>query len=264
MTLSHQPIKDKIAAQFSRAATRYNQLAKVQNEIAQDAIGLLPKHSDSVLDIGCGTGRYSQNLGSLCEQLVAIDLAMGMLSVAKKQTIGTPAQWIQGDAEHLPLQSSSIDTVFSSMALQWCKQPLIVMQEVSRVLKPGGRAVLAIMCEGSLHELQQSWAELDSAKHVNRFASSSTWQNAGETAELKVESVQRQYVSYHPTIRSLLASIKGIGANVLLDTGSEKGQQTPMTRASLKQLELIYQHKFADNGQLPLSYQVCYLSCSKK
>lgn len=262
--------KLRIAQQFSRAANTYNYAADVQLDIAFDAIDELPAHGKNGLDIGCGTGRISQQVATKCEQLIAMDLAFGMLTYAKQDVViqDAPISWIQGDAECLPIADQSLDTVFSSMALQWACDQYQVMSEIARVMAPHASAVLAIMCDGSFYELNDSWRSIDSQRHINRFASADTWYHAAKAQGLQVTMTEKVYVTWHANVRQLLASIKSIGANVLLDDQgpselSQNGLRRTLNRHTLHHLETNYQQKHAENMQLPLTYKVCFLQCSK-
>ncbi|MCF2949756.1 methyltransferase domain-containing protein [Paraglaciecola aquimarina] len=256
--------KSRIAQQFSRAAKSYDSAAKVQLDIATDALDLVIGSTGTLLDIGCGTGRNSPALANKCERLIALDLAFGMLSYAQSNSAvdGHNTSWLQGDAEHLPIQNYSVDRLFSSMVLQWCGDQHKVMSEVNRVLTNGGQAVLAIMCDGSFSQLNQSWLHLDKNKHVNDFAKAQVWQQAGLAQGLKVKVSKKQYVTWHADLRQLLSSIKAIGANVVLPKQEGSGLKR-FNRHTLQNLETVYHELFAENGQLPLTYQVCYLQCIK-
>jgi malonyl-CoA O-methyltransferase len=262
--------KIRIAQQFSRAARTYNSAADVQLDIAFDAMAYVSAHYQSGLDIGCGTGRISQQLSSRCDKLIAMDLAFGMLTYAKQNNppSDTSICWLQGDADSLPMADNSVDIVFSSMALQWSDNPQKVMSEITRVMKSGANAVLAIMCDGSFKQLNDSWQKIDSRRHVNNFASAQTWLAAAKAKGLQVTMQEKQYVTWHPNIRLLLSSIKSIGANVLLTSQDPDGSPKPesrnaFNRHTLQHLETYYQQQYAENMQLPLTYHVCFLQCNK-
>ncbi len=268
MTVTYsQHNKQRIARQFSRAATTYDSAADVQLDIAFEAMNLLPKQANKVLDIGCGTGRISQTLAGRYGAIVAMDLAFGMLNFAQQQNTqqSNSIQWLQGDAESLPLANNSVDLVFSSMALQWCCNQQQVMAEVNRVLSKQGQAVLAIMCDGSFIELNHCWRQIDNQRHINQFATATSWKVAAKQQGLQVEMLQSSFTTWHSGIRALLGSIKDIGANVLLEakfTQLEK-VKSALNRTSLQQLEQFYQQEYAQASQLPLTYQVCFLHCTK-
>jgi malonyl-CoA O-methyltransferase len=103
---------------------------------------------------------------------------------------------------------------------------------------------------------------------VNNFASAQTWYDAATSQGLQVSMQQKQYVTWHANIRQLLSSIKSIGANVLLTNQNLPVQSKPeiknvFNRYKLQHLETYYQQKYAENMQLPLTYQVCFLHCNK-
>lgn len=255
-------LKARIARQFSRAASHYDQAAQIQAEIAHDAMALLGPHYASLLDIGCGTGRSSGQLRAMSDQLLAMDLAEGMLVHARNQSAlqgGLPIHWLRGDAENLPLASTSLNGVYSSMVLQWCENIPKICSEIFRVLQPGGHGVLAIMCEGSMDELQSCWQTLDNQRHVNQFANHQLWQRRALEAGFEVQCRQKSYITWHKNVRDLLGSIKQIGANVVTATGNH----APLNRQSLAELEAHYQGKYARNGRLPLTYQICFIQLRK-
>ncbi|MEP1445083.1 MAG: methyltransferase domain-containing protein [Paraglaciecola sp.] len=274
MTSTTIPSRNKmrIAQQFSRAANTYNSAADVQLDIAFDALTYLPSHYKNGLDIGCGTGRISQRLSNRCDRLVAMDLAFGMLQYAQQnEVVADPSIcWLQGDADSLPLADDSVDMLFSSMVLQWADNQQKVMAEINRVMSSGATAILAIMCDGSFKQLNDSWLNIDSERHVNNFATAQSWCDAAKQQGLQVNMYEKQYVTWHQGIKPLLASIKSIGANVVLTSQNSTAtnstfsrSQSGFNRKKLQHLETYYQQQYAKNMQLPLTYQVCFLHCSK-
>jgi malonyl-CoA O-methyltransferase len=262
--------KTRIAQQFSRAAATYNSAADVQLDIAFEAMAQLTGKYQCGLDIGCGTGRISQQLAPKCERLLGMDLAFGMLDYAKQDchTKNLNIDWLQGDADNLPIADDSVDLIFSSMVLQWSDDPQKVMAEIARVMAHKSTAVLAIMCQGSFEQLNASWQSVDDQRHVNHFASANTWLEAALAQGLQVNMQEKAFLTWHTNIRQLLTSIKSIGANVVLNTESNTDEHKPsnkslLNRHTLQNLEDYYQQKFAKNLQLPLTYQVCFLHCIK-
>ena len=255
--------KDRVARQFSRAAHTYDQAAEVQVDIAVDAMSVLQKYYSNLLDIGCGTGRVSKLLTAKCDNLIAMDLAEGMLSYAAQKYSQpddkTNISWLLADAEDLPLLGNSMQAVFSTMALQWCQNIEQVCQEVYRVLKPNGHAVLAILCDGSMQELQQSWRAIDSHRHVNQFSSQQELHSMARSVGFTVQSHKQSYQSWHHNVRDVLGSIKAIGANVVTETGNH----APISRQMLHELQECYALEYACQGKLPLTYQVCFLQLFK-
>jgi malonyl-CoA O-methyltransferase len=262
MSEMHVAAKQRVAKQFSRAAMRYDQGAQVQIDIAFDAMQLVPFGLESILDIGCGTGRVTRQLlkhvGSRHDcQVSAVDIAEGMVRFAAKSE--SAISWFTADAESLPFQNNTFEHVFSTMALQWCTDLPEVFSEIKRVLQPQGSAILAIMSEGSFFELNQSWQAIDSLRRVNTFIQENDFAKHASAADLRVETFSKSYTTWHSNVKNLLGSIKQIGANVV----TMRQQQTALNRSTLEQLQKQYVDLFAQNGILPLTYKVTFIKCFK-
>ncbi|HEX7089682.1 MAG TPA: methyltransferase domain-containing protein [Longimicrobiales bacterium] len=95
------------------------------------------------LDLGCGTGRYARLLAAAgAGSVVGLDLSAGMLMRAARQG-PAGARWVLGDASVLPFRAASFDVVVSGLVLDHLPRLEPCFREVARVLRPGGRAVLA-------------------------------------------------------------------------------------------------------------------------
>ncbi|MCY7294001.1 methyltransferase domain-containing protein [Alteromonas sp. a30] len=260
-------LKQQIAKQFSVNALQYDTKAKVQAEIGADAVGLWGKHHcDTLLDLGCGTGSLTQQLKPFSKMSIGLDLSLGMLTFAQSRTKGvqcanqpTQINWIAGDADDLPLQSNSVDGVFSSMALQWSVNIGQCLAEIYRVCRPNSKVLLGIMSQGSLHELQACWQALDSAPHINRFLHSQSLLDYALSAGFRGQVIERRYQSWHNSVRDTMHSIKDIGAGIV----SEKRQITRLNKSRLAQMQGYYEQHFSQNGWLPLTYQLSFLELYK-
>lgn len=106
---------------------------------------------DVVVDLGCGTGaltRAAAHAAGSHGRVVGIDPSPEMLEQARRLTPPTgsaPIEYLNARAESLPVASASADVVVSSLAVHHMppEQRGIVMSEVSRVLRPGGRLLIA-------------------------------------------------------------------------------------------------------------------------
>jgi malonyl-CoA O-methyltransferase len=255
------PDKRQVAASFSRAAASYDSVAELQRDVGSQLLGRLPQDfvPQRWLDLGCGTGHFSRALGERFpgSHGVALDIAEGMLNHARP--LGGATYFVAGDAERLPLQDSSCDLIFSSLAVQWCADFDSVLSEAFRVLKPGGIFAFASLCVGTLFELRDSWREVDGMVHVNRFREFGVYQQLCAASGLRVVSLQNlAHVLYYPDVRSLTHELKALGAHNL-----NPGRPGGLTgRARILGLIEAYE-QFRQAQGLPATYQVVYAVLEK-
>ncbi len=96
-----------------------------------------------VLDVGCGTGVDLVRFARGGARAVGLDLAQSAVRLAQ-QNVGhqrLPARLLVGDGEHLPFADNQFDFVFAHGVVQYTADGRRLVEEVRRVLKPGGRAV---------------------------------------------------------------------------------------------------------------------------
>lgn len=103
----------------------------------------VPKGAVSeILDIGCGTGRYSTALAAhFNAPVIAIDPSERMLAEARKKATKS-VRYERASAESLPLPDASVDMVFMSMVFHHFDDPDQAVRECRRVLRPGGAVCL--------------------------------------------------------------------------------------------------------------------------
>jgi demethylmenaquinone methyltransferase / 2-methoxy-6-polyprenyl-1,4-benzoquinol methylase len=94
-----------------------------------------------ILDIGCGTGVLEEMDLFGCSEVVGIDITSGMLRLAQKKDLRSVCMLGLADAEHLPFADESFDLVVSCYVPKYCDTRTFV-EELARVLKPGGRVAL--------------------------------------------------------------------------------------------------------------------------
>ncbi len=104
---------------------------------------LKPFHGCRILDGGCGTGRYLRLLDPGLYRITAVDLSLGMLCRARRDT-GSRKEisWVQASVTCLPFQSGLFDRVMSSLVLDHIETPEHLFSQIAAVLKPRGRAVV--------------------------------------------------------------------------------------------------------------------------
>jgi len=110
------------------------------------------KASDRILDLGCGTGVLTRMIGDRLDgtaggESVGIDAAAKMIAVARKKRGGTNCRFEVMAAESLGFPDAAFDAVVSSLFFHHVPLDLKhkALSEACRVLKPGGRLVVADM-----------------------------------------------------------------------------------------------------------------------
>ncbi len=97
----------------------------------------------SILDLGCGTGRFSTALSSQFDAFViGVDPSEKMLAQARKKMGGTRVSFIRAPAEQIPVANDSVDMVFMSMVLHHLTDWRAVAGECRRVLDNPGYVVI--------------------------------------------------------------------------------------------------------------------------
>ncbi|HXQ50383.1 MAG TPA: metalloregulator ArsR/SmtB family transcription factor [Stellaceae bacterium] len=109
---------------------------------------------DDLLDIGTGTGRILEVMAPRVERAIGIDSSREMLAVARanlERAGAVNCSIRQGDMYQLPLPSACSDAVVIHQVLHYAERPARAIAEAARVLRPGGRLVIA---DFAPHELE--------------------------------------------------------------------------------------------------------------
>ncbi len=118
----------------------------VSDQIAQEYERLLPKYAQGkLLDLGCGKVPLYMVYKSLVEEVITLDWAD---SFHTNEFLDI----IHDINEPLPLEGGQFDTVIMSDVLEHIKKPATVMNEIARVLKPGGRLIMNVPFMYWIHE----------------------------------------------------------------------------------------------------------------
>ena len=140
---------------WDKAAQFYDDAWKEQLRPAQDKLLEMAefKPGEKVLETSCGTGLVTfRAAGQVAPggEVVATDLSGTMVELAgdlaKKQSIDN-VSFYRMDAEELDLEDNQFDTAICSLGLMYFPYPAEALKEMHLVLKPGGKAVVAIWGE---------------------------------------------------------------------------------------------------------------------
>jgi SAM-dependent methyltransferase len=100
----------------------------------------------SVLEIGTGMGADAMMFASNGAHYTGVDLTETAINTTRKnlEALGLPGRFEVGNAEQLPFADASFDMVYSHGVLHHTPHPQKTFDEVWRVLKPGGKAVIML------------------------------------------------------------------------------------------------------------------------
>jgi demethylmenaquinone methyltransferase / 2-methoxy-6-polyprenyl-1,4-benzoquinol methylase len=101
------------------------------------------KAGGSALDVACGSGKLTAELariGGSNGKVVGLDFSPEMLAIARLHHPGI--EFMEGDALNLPFEDASFDAATIAFGLRNLADPVRGLREMTRVLKPGSRAVV--------------------------------------------------------------------------------------------------------------------------
>ncbi|MHB8417012.1 MAG: class I SAM-dependent methyltransferase [Myxococcales bacterium] len=151
-------IKGRKARQYD-AFSRSYRLEELRR-YAELAAGRLQDRG-SVLEIASGPGYFCLELAKAGRfRLTGLDISHDLVEIARANArqAGVRADFLQGNASTLAFPDAIFDLVFCSWALKNFKDPVAVLKETYRVLKPGGTALLVDLNRGATGEEWNEYA----------------------------------------------------------------------------------------------------------
>lgn len=105
------------------------------------------KNPTKILDIATGTGDLAINMVKTgAKEIIGLDISSGMLEIGKRKilekNLGNTIRMIVGDSENLPFESNSFDAITVAFGVRNFENLEKGLQEIYRVLKPGGTFVV--------------------------------------------------------------------------------------------------------------------------
>lgn len=96
-----------------------------------------------ILDLGCGTGRFTEGLAIRFDaEVIGVDPSTKMLELARAKRSDDRVQYERAWAEELPLSDGSVDVIFMSMSFHHFADPAAAARECRRVLREGGTVLV--------------------------------------------------------------------------------------------------------------------------
>lgn len=139
---SHEEIEDPAVAQAFGRIAAWPQMRLLRKIVIKRTLALIQQGEGA--DIGCGPGHLVLELAQHAPglQLTGVDLADEMLEKAAANAhqagLDHRVDFRKGDAGQLPFEDESLDLILSTLSLHHWSRPVNVLDEVGRVLRPGG------------------------------------------------------------------------------------------------------------------------------
>jgi ubiquinone/menaquinone biosynthesis C-methylase UbiE len=137
-TARQKRVWDKSASSYDKQIAIFE---KIQFGGGREWLG--ERAQGRILEIAIGTGRNLPHYPADAT-VTGIELSPAMLGIARQRAadLGRDIDFREGDAEHLPFEEASFDTVVCALSLCTIPNPTAAIGEMKRVLVPGGRLLL--------------------------------------------------------------------------------------------------------------------------
>jgi ubiquinone/menaquinone biosynthesis C-methylase UbiE len=205
---------------YSRLADKYDDELNLQSCWGRAAEKILASlviedNDEVVLDVGCGTGRALCQLASRSRpniQFMGIEPAENMRKCAQRRVAGRQnISILDGCFEKIPIDSQSVDYLFSIFAFHWVTDLRASVREIRRVLKPDGRADLFFIGRNNGHEFIRKTSPiflkymgparfLESARMRTQLTKEEALRLFGETFDPRQVSVDESYETFYDSL----------------------------------------------------------------
>lgn len=128
-----------------REAKRLDAKVDPEQFIADFLSPVLLQESQMIVDVGCGAGAIIGTLANKfrSKTFLGVDISGARISEARKKVDGLEnITFHESSIYEIPLPDSSVDVVYTRFLLEYLKEPIRAIQELRRIVKPGGKIVL--------------------------------------------------------------------------------------------------------------------------
>ncbi len=246
------PFAQVVAADLSQ--NMVSEAARMQADVAK---GSNPKSAFGAALANATLGAsFSNTVGGFFSKLLRGDAPKVPVVPEKQQS---QVQFLVADGHSLPIATSSVDLVFSNLALHWFDDPVSAIAEWRRVIKPGGLVMFSSFGPDTLKELASLGVELPTFQDLHDLGDALQTQKFAEP----VMDMEALSISYQDPKR-LLTDLRNLGGYPLKRRhsglrGRKFGQSVTKSLAELTpgavSFELVYGHAWAPKGPwLPEGY----------
>lgn len=260
--------KDLVKKHFSSSAWSYDLHAHVQHKMAKELIEFCQlrekENVKSILEIGCGTGYVTEILRDLFPfaDISALDIAPGMVEVARQRLKGKNVRFICVDAEDFDYDAG-YDLVLSNATFQWFNRLSETLTKIIAGINNGGIVCFSTFGPKTFYELHQSYKKAkENLNIVSEVSPGQSFysikdiknilQNIYRSSRLGFNLSEKVESHYFETVREFFSSIQ--------KTGATNSNQECMSRnpSLIKEAVKIYEAKFSKNNKIRVTYHCIY------
>jgi malonyl-CoA O-methyltransferase len=199
--------KQKIIKCFNSGAKTYDVAADIQVHAAKELSRYLDLPAKNIVEIGCGTGLFSQELIRKFpgQNILLMDIAPEMIKVTREKFSSYPNVTFacrDGESASLAVKSGQPDLIVSNMTLHWFTDLYQGIKNIIDQLASGGQFIFALLGENTLKE----WRKLYPAPTLV-FPKHELLRNYFPEMKIHVESQLQSYSN----ARAFLKTLKNIG-----------------------------------------------------
>lgn len=132
---------------WDRVWEKYETLTEPTTPRLVDTIAALGVAGKKICEVGCGTGKDSFKLAAMGARVTSVDFSLKALELVQKKAkvIDGPAPMlVAGDTLKLPFNDATFDVLFHQGLLEHFLDPVAVLKEQMRVVKPGGHILIDV------------------------------------------------------------------------------------------------------------------------
>jgi SAM-dependent methyltransferase len=140
-TMCHSPeMKESLSAIDKYDQYRSDRITTILQQADRFGIDIRGK---TILDFGCGDGAITPRyLDAGAARAIGVDIDAKAIARAREQHAAANVDFILGETDRIPLEDSSVDVVVSYDVFEHITQPAPVLDELYRVLRPGGKVLI--------------------------------------------------------------------------------------------------------------------------
>jgi malonyl-CoA O-methyltransferase len=235
--------KEQIIRRFNLGAKTYQSVIDIQSIAAQKLATYLNRPADQILEIGCGTGSFSQYLVNQFKDkpIYLTDISPEMIKISQERFSTCPyVNTACKDGENLSL-NSAYDLIASNMALHWFENLFLGIQNILRYLSAGGSFIFTLLGKDSLKE----WREICSASN---YANTTLYFVTLEEISAYYPAMQftaETHTINYPNVHSFLRTLRNIG-------GTASYTNARLATRELRSLLRQFEHSFQ------VTYEIIY------